>query len=328
MVILSICIPTFNRGQIVIDLVNSILSCSDSRYEIVVLDNCSTDGSFEKLKSINHPQLKLFKNDFNIGSSPNVVKSILLAEGKYSIVCLDKDKFIVNKIPELIDFFQSTNCILGRCKLFSTVISPDLTFSPGVKSLSKIAFADTHPTGHFYKTECYKKSKNVNLIIESQDQFGFYFEIINASLSLMGSAVILNSIYFELESDEDKLKIVSKSFSGKNIYFDPPACEIRFQRYFKELWALNLNFINKLLITLLLIHKYINSSIFAYKYMLSKKEICIHYCIDSIDLSKNEMLLILLQVNRTIIKLNKYLFFLLLPFILVLNLFAIFRILK
>jgi glycosyltransferase involved in cell wall biosynthesis len=328
MLILSICIPTFNRGQIVIDLVNSILTCNDSRYEIVVLDNCSTDGSFEKLKSINNPQLKVFQNDVNIGSSPNVVKSILFAEGLYSIICLDKDKILVNKIPELLDFFEITNCILGRCKLFSNIVSPDLTFSPGIKSLSKIAFADTHPTGHFYKTDYYKKSKTVNLIIHNQDQFGFYFEIINASLSLIGSAVILNSIYFETESDEDKLKIISKSFSGKDNFFDPSACQIRFKRYYTELFSLKLNYFKKLLITLLLIHNNINSSIFAYKYILSKKELCIHYCVESYELSKNEMFSILRQVNRTILSMNKFLFFILLPFIILINLFSIYRILK
>lgn len=328
MVILSICIPTFNRGQIVVDLVNSILTCNDSRFEVVVLDNCSTDGSFEKLSLIKNPRLSIFKNDYNIGSSPNVVKSILLAKGLYSIVCLDKDKIIPSKISELVDFFETTRCLLGRCKLFSETNSPNIEYDAGVKSLINIAFADTHPTGHFYKTDVYRKSKNVKLFVENQDQFGFYFELINAGLSLIGPSIILNSIYFETESNEDRKKILSKSFAGENNFFDPVACKIRFSRYYNELYSLKLNYFVKQLVTVKLFYNYVISSVFAYKSILSNKEFCDHYCVESLDLSKKDLLLILAGTNKTLLNLNKNNILLISPFILLINIYSLFRILR
>ncbi len=328
MVTLSICIPTFNRGQIVVDLVNSILKCNDNRFEVVVLDNCSTDGSFENLLSIKDPRLSVFKNDFNIGSSPNVVKSILYAKGVYSIICLDKDKILTHKISELIDFFESTNCILGRCKLFSNNISKNIEYAAGVKSLINIAFADTHPTGHFYKTDIYKTSKNVKKIIENLDQFGFYFEIINAGISLIGPSVILNSIYFETETNEERKKVLSKSFLGKDNFFDPLACKIRFCRYYNELFSLKLNYFIKQLVTVKLFYNYVISSVFAYKSILSNKDLCDHYCVESYSLSKKDLFSILLGTNKTLLTLNKLNIILILPFVIIINLYSLFRIVK
>lgn len=328
MIILSICIPTYNRGEITINLVKELLLCKDSRFEIVVLDNSSTDGSYEELLSIKNSKLKIFRNNENIGSSPNVVKSILFAEGKYSIVCLDKDRLLIDKLPDLIDYFDKSNYIMGRCKLFSTIESPNIILKNGVKSLITMAFSDTHPTGHFYKTTVYKDSEKVHQIIQTNDQFGFYFELINAKIALQDSAVIINSIYFDTESEENRKKFKSMSFAGKNIYFDPKGCKARFIRYYEELYQLNLPFIIRNYITIILFYRYLNSAIFNYKKIMMNNELCEHYCIPSKYVSKSNMFSILAKSNKTLIQTHKYSVIFVLPFVLLINLFVTIRVLK
>ena len=67
-IILSICIPTYNRGQSLFDNVKKWLQSDNKNFEIVIADNCSMDNTVELLKSIEDSRLKIIENDKNYGS--------------------------------------------------------------------------------------------------------------------------------------------------------------------------------------------------------------------------------------------------------------------
>jgi glycosyltransferase involved in cell wall biosynthesis len=56
----SIILPVRNGGEYVKQCVNSILSQTIPEFDLLVLDNCSTDGSAEWIKSLNDHRIKLF----------------------------------------------------------------------------------------------------------------------------------------------------------------------------------------------------------------------------------------------------------------------------
>lgn len=66
--LVSIVIPTHNRKQSVTRLLNNIFNNDYKNIEIIVVDDASSDGTFEYLKQkfSKHPELKIFRNKKNL----------------------------------------------------------------------------------------------------------------------------------------------------------------------------------------------------------------------------------------------------------------------
>jgi len=55
----SIILPVRNGGSYVKECINSLLNQTYKEYNIIVLDNCSTDGTLEWLRSLQHQQIEI-----------------------------------------------------------------------------------------------------------------------------------------------------------------------------------------------------------------------------------------------------------------------------
>jgi abequosyltransferase len=94
--LLSICIPTYNRCQILDETLNKLFSnpeFNDELIEVIVSDNCSTDNTNEVV--LKYPQVKYFRNDHNIGTY-NFTVVTSYANGKY--VKIFNDTFSFNDL--------------------------------------------------------------------------------------------------------------------------------------------------------------------------------------------------------------------------------------
>lgn len=88
----SIVIPTFNRETTIIRAINSILSQSFTDYEIVVVDDGSTDQTEKVIQLIDSKKIRYFKTvNYGVAHARNY--GILKAQGKY-IGFLDSDDFM------------------------------------------------------------------------------------------------------------------------------------------------------------------------------------------------------------------------------------------
>lgn len=93
---LSIVILNYNNKDIIFKSINSLLKYNDLyNYEIIVVDNGSTDGSFELLKSKYKNKIKLYKNTKN-GCSSGRNLGVNKSSREY-ILFLDSDQWVTNK---------------------------------------------------------------------------------------------------------------------------------------------------------------------------------------------------------------------------------------
>ncbi|TFH08432.1 MAG: glycosyltransferase family 2 protein, partial [Nitrosomonadales bacterium] len=82
----SICIPTFNSENYLRQAIESALSQNDQDFEIVIVDNCSTDHTgklVEDLQKRNDGRVHFYKNDHNIGLAGNFNECLKYAQGEY-----------------------------------------------------------------------------------------------------------------------------------------------------------------------------------------------------------------------------------------------------
>ncbi|MCI9285230.1 MAG: glycosyltransferase family 2 protein [Muribaculaceae bacterium] len=86
---ISVIIPLFNKALTIKRTIETVLSQTYRDYEIVVVDDGSTDGSFEIVRDLNIPGLRLIRQ-VNSGVSAARNKGIEEARGEY-IALLDAD---------------------------------------------------------------------------------------------------------------------------------------------------------------------------------------------------------------------------------------------
>jgi glycosyltransferase involved in cell wall biosynthesis len=114
--LISVIITAFNREQFIQDTLESILSQEFTDYELIVVDDCSNDGTFQIAVSFQDKfsDIKLYRNNQNLGQFPNRNFAASKSTGKY-ILFVDSDDTIkpgtlnylagiINTYPS-IDFF-------------------------------------------------------------------------------------------------------------------------------------------------------------------------------------------------------------------------------
>jgi GT2 family glycosyltransferase len=120
--IVSVVILTFNRKDHVLDCVQSIIHQNfEGDYEIIVIDNWSEDGSFEKLisKFSGFSNIKIVRPPKRIGIAAGRNYGLQIAEGQ--IVAFVDDDCIATKswLSEISSAFkdESVGCVGGKISL-------------------------------------------------------------------------------------------------------------------------------------------------------------------------------------------------------------------
>jgi len=88
--LVTVLMPVYNGEKYLAEAIESVLNQTFADFELLIIDDCSSDNSVEIIQSYNDNRLKLIINEENIGQSSTMNKAIELAEGKY-IARLDQD---------------------------------------------------------------------------------------------------------------------------------------------------------------------------------------------------------------------------------------------
>ena len=89
-VTVSVIIPTYNRAHLVGRAIRSVLNQTYQDFEIIVVDDCSTDNTEEIVKGFNDHRIRYMRHDRNRGGSAARNTGIKASQGKY-IAFLDSD---------------------------------------------------------------------------------------------------------------------------------------------------------------------------------------------------------------------------------------------
>ena len=122
----SVIIVNYNGRNFLKQCLVTLLRTDYSNYEIVVVDNASTDGSIKELEKIfgSNPHIKLVKNQDNVGHSEGCNIGVKLTKSRY-LVFLDSDiEFEANNwLKELVKVMENNSKVgLAQAKI---VLSED-----------------------------------------------------------------------------------------------------------------------------------------------------------------------------------------------------------
>ena len=92
--LITVVMPTFNAGPALRQAVASVLAQTLTDFELVIIDDCSTDGSTDFLGSNNDERIRCFRNELNLGAANSRNRAIGLARGKF-IAIADADDLLL-----------------------------------------------------------------------------------------------------------------------------------------------------------------------------------------------------------------------------------------
>jgi glycosyltransferase involved in cell wall biosynthesis len=99
--LISVCIPTFNEERYIRESVASVLAQSEQNFELLIIDNCSTDRTPNICREFCDPRIRILQNSRNIGSIENFNKCIQNAIGEL-IILLPADDLLERDGLELL----------------------------------------------------------------------------------------------------------------------------------------------------------------------------------------------------------------------------------
>jgi glycosyltransferase involved in cell wall biosynthesis len=104
---ISVCIPVYNRSNFVLNAVQSALDQDVSGLEVVVVDNCSDDGTWELLQTISDPRVRVYQNETNVGMINNFTRSCDLAQGEFLLMLCSDDRLCPGFLRHAVDLMRS-----------------------------------------------------------------------------------------------------------------------------------------------------------------------------------------------------------------------------
>lgn len=105
-VLVTVLLPVYNNPNINL-CIDSVLKQSYKDFELLIIDNASTDNTVEVIKSYDDPRIKLVINEENIGPTGSLNKGVNLINTKY-IARIDADDLMLeNRLEKQVRFLEN-----------------------------------------------------------------------------------------------------------------------------------------------------------------------------------------------------------------------------
>lgn len=162
--LVSVLMTVYNRVEYIKDAIESVLASSYSHFELIIVDDCSTDGSYDIASEYasKDKRIKLFKNDHNLGQFPNRNKAASYAEGEY-LKYLDSDDLIyphgLEVMVKSLDQFPTAGFAIMHNKPEDIKPYPfELTPQDAYREhfLGR-GVMDMGPSGMIFRTKCFRE---------------------------------------------------------------------------------------------------------------------------------------------------------------------------
>lgn len=120
--IVSIIVPCFNSAIYIKETIESVLSQSFIDWELIIIDDCSTDNSIEVIRSVhgNDPRIKLIELSENVGVAEARNTGIREANGQFIAFLDSDDLWYPDKLEKQISFMKKNKidfCYTGYEKI-------------------------------------------------------------------------------------------------------------------------------------------------------------------------------------------------------------------
>lgn len=149
--LISVIIPVYNTESYLSYSIDSIINQTYKKFELIIVNDGSTDNSFKILQSYKDKRIICLQNERNIGNYSSRNKGVKIARGKYIAIMDGDDIAYPNRLENQLEYLENNNDIIALGTNFTTIpysIESDLFInSEEIKlSLLKGFYSLLHPS--------------------------------------------------------------------------------------------------------------------------------------------------------------------------------------
>jgi glycosyltransferase involved in cell wall biosynthesis len=134
---ISVLMPVYNCASYIAESVDSILTQTYEDFELILIDDCSSDGTAEYLESLSDPRIKFIRKPQNTGLTNSLNMGLEIACGEY-IARMDGDDIsLPDRFGKQVEFMDSNPDVVV-CGTFFLVIGSEDKFTPNLSNDSLV----------------------------------------------------------------------------------------------------------------------------------------------------------------------------------------------
>lgn len=103
----SVIMPVYNAERFLDRAIQSILNQTYEKWELILIDDCSTDNSLELINKYSDSRIRLFRNETNRGIAQTSNRGIDESKGKYIALLDDDDEAINNRLALQVEYMEA-----------------------------------------------------------------------------------------------------------------------------------------------------------------------------------------------------------------------------
>ena len=148
----SVVTASYNYQDYIKEAIQSVLNQTYKDWELIIVDDCSTDNSVQVINSYKDDRIKLFVNEKNLGLQKTVKRGIENASGEW-IVFLESDDILkpdnIEKKVRIAQKYKDVNLIFNDCEFFGDEEKVS-DFTVALKKTRSLLRKKTYPQNMFY----------------------------------------------------------------------------------------------------------------------------------------------------------------------------------
>lgn len=104
---ISLIMPVYNAAKYVSEAIESILNQTYKDFELIIIDDCSTDNSMQIVSSYKDDRIKIIHNERNAGIAQSRNNGLKVAKGEYIALMDDDDISLPQRFEKQMNFLDS-----------------------------------------------------------------------------------------------------------------------------------------------------------------------------------------------------------------------------
>jgi glycosyltransferase involved in cell wall biosynthesis len=109
----SVVLPTYNRGSSILQAVQSVVDQSYANFELIIVDDASSDNTEELILGIKDPRIIYIKNKGNLGANASRNVGIQVSKGTYIAFQDSDDVWCKDKLERQVTILQNSDEKVG-----------------------------------------------------------------------------------------------------------------------------------------------------------------------------------------------------------------------
>ena len=240
--LVSIIMPSYNTAQYITETIQSVIDQTYHNWELIIVDDCSTDNTDIVVGKIKDPRIRYIKNEKNSGAAVSRNRALREANGRWVAFLDSDDLWESDFLEKQIRFIKEKNATIvfasykrideNNNEFLRPFIVPDKV---NYKSLLKTcsiscltAMYDKEKTGEVFFNEALRSLR---------DDLAFWLSILKRIDYAYGNKDVLASYrVFITSTSGNKKKMIKPQF---NIYRNIEKLNFVTSVYYLVCWAIN-----------------------------------------------------------------------------------------